>query len=68
MAKRAVDDFEDRRVLTVPEFRERNRLSKTTWWRLKQVGMTPRTIRLSPHREGITIAEERRWQQSRLSA
>jgi predicted DNA-binding transcriptional regulator AlpA len=59
------DSFEDRRVLTLPEFRRRNKLSRTTYWRLKVAGETPATIQLSARREGITVAEERRWQQSR---
>jgi predicted DNA-binding transcriptional regulator AlpA len=67
MAKKAVDDFEDRRVLTVPEFRERNKISKTTWWRLKQAGETPRLISLTRKLKGVTLGEERRWQESRMS-
>jgi hypothetical protein len=61
-------DFEDRRVLSVPEFRERNKISKTQWFRLKQAGKTPRTVRLSAQREGVRLCDERAWQEARLSA
>jgi predicted DNA-binding transcriptional regulator AlpA len=61
-----IDDFEDRRVLTLVEFRKRNRISRTTFYRL--IDEMPPRIRLSAKREGITIGDERRWQQARRSA
>jgi hypothetical protein len=57
---------EERRVLTVAEFRARNRISKTTWYRLRD--QMPPTIRLSTAREGVRLSDEFEWQEARRRA
>ena len=57
------DSFEDRRVLTPAEFRARNRISRTQYYR--HIDEMPPRIQLSEKRHGITVKAEREWQQSR---
>jgi len=58
--------LEDDRVLTFNEWCDLNGFSRATGQRLKLSGQGPRFIQLSERRQGITVGENRRWQQSRL--
>jgi hypothetical protein len=42
-----------------------NGFSESTGQRLLNTGKGPRFIRLSARRKGVTVGENRRWQQSR---
>jgi hypothetical protein len=65
------NSFDAHRVMLAPEWRQRNHVSKSEWYRRRQrqragepgsENLLPRTVRLSPKREGITFEEEARWQ------
>jgi hypothetical protein len=66
------DAFELRRVTPVPAWRQRNHMSKSEWHRRRRLqregapgseNLLPKTIRLSAHREGVTLAAEIAWQE-----
>jgi hypothetical protein len=57
------DTFEDRKLIPVPEWRERNGVSKSQWHRHRDE--MPPTIRISARREAISVGDERRWQEAR---
>jgi len=67
--------FESQRVMPPRLFRERNRMSKSEYYRRRQrqragepgaENLLPLHIRLSEHREGIRFCDEAAWQQARL--
>jgi hypothetical protein len=58
----------DSQVLTFPEWCALNRISKRTGRRILSAPGGPVVTRLSPRRFGITVANNRRWQQSRERA
>jgi len=43
-----------------------NNFSESTGQRLIASGQGPRFVRISEKRKGVTVGENRRWQQSRL--
>jgi hypothetical protein len=53
-------------VMTFDEWCELNGFSRSTGQRIVASGSGPAFVRLSARRKGITIAENRRWQASRL--
>jgi predicted DNA-binding transcriptional regulator AlpA len=64
--RRAVDDL---RVLTFPaQCAEVLGVSKDTLLRLRKKGEGPIVTRISDRRIGVTVANLRRWQQSRERA
>jgi hypothetical protein len=58
--------MEDDRVLTFDQWCELNSLSRKTGQRIVAAGKGPNFIKLSERRKGVTVAENRRWQASRL--
>lgn len=54
------------RILTFSEWCQLNSFSPSTGQRLIASGQGPVFVRLSARRKGVTVAENRRWQQSRL--
>jgi predicted DNA-binding transcriptional regulator AlpA len=58
--------IDDDRVLSFIEWCELNGFSRSTGQRLIASGNGPRFIQLSEKRKGVTIGENRRWQQSRV--
>jgi hypothetical protein len=58
----------DSRVMTFPEWCAVNSISPRTGRRLIQAGQGPVITQLSPKRIGITVANNRRWQESRERA
>jgi predicted DNA-binding transcriptional regulator AlpA len=60
------DDLEGDRVLSFAEWHTLNGFSRATAQRLLASGNGPRFIKLSERRIGVTVAENRRWQTSRL--
>jgi hypothetical protein len=59
----AVDDD---RVMSFDDWCKLNGFSRSTGQRLIASGQGPRFIQLSEKRKGVTIGENRRWQESRL--
>jgi hypothetical protein len=57
---------EDDRVMTFDEWCRLNHFSRSTGERIVAAGKGPRFIQLSERRKGVTVAENRRWQESRL--
>lgn len=55
----------DDRVLTFPQWCELNGFSVPTGQRIRNAGNGPKFVQLSPRRIGVTVGENRRWQQSR---
>jgi predicted DNA-binding transcriptional regulator AlpA len=53
------------RVLSFEEWCDLNGFSRTTGRRIRATGIGPRFIRLSAKRLGVTVGENRAWQQSR---
>jgi hypothetical protein len=58
--------MEDDRVMTFDEWCRLNNLSRSTGQRIIAAGNGPKFIKLSERRKGVTVAENRRWQTSRL--
>jgi predicted DNA-binding transcriptional regulator AlpA len=58
--------IEEDRVLTLDEWCAINSISRRSAYRLIEDGTGPRFIRLSARRRGVTVGENRRWQQSRV--
>ncbi|EGP07531.1 hypothetical protein CSIRO_2770 [Bradyrhizobiaceae bacterium SG-6C] len=58
--------MEDDRVLTFQEWCTLNGFSRMTGQRLIASGEGPSFIQLSQRRKGVTVGENRRWQQSRV--
>jgi predicted DNA-binding transcriptional regulator AlpA len=54
------------RVLSFMQWCEINGFSRSTGQRIIKAGNGPRFIQLSEKRIGLTITENRRWQQSRV--
>lgn len=58
----------DDQVLTLPEWCRLNSISLKTGQRIMAAGLGPVATQLSPNRIGVTIANNRRWQQTRERA
>ncbi|EIG63471.1 AlpA family transcriptional regulator [Bradyrhizobium sp. WSM1253] len=58
--------MEDDRVLSFAEWCKLNGFSLSTGQRIIAAGTGPTFIKLSERRKGVTVAENRRWQASRL--
>jgi predicted DNA-binding transcriptional regulator AlpA len=59
-------DLEGDRVLSFAEWHTLNGFSRATAQRLLASGKGPRFVKLSERRIGVTVAENRRWLESRL--
>jgi hypothetical protein len=57
---------DDDRVMSFDDWCKLNGFSRSTGQRLIASGKGPQFIQLSEKRKGVTIGENRRWQQSRL--
>ena len=60
--------MEDDRVMSFDDWCKLNGFSRSTGQRLIASGNGPRFIQLSEKRKGVTVGENRRWQESRLIA
>jgi predicted DNA-binding transcriptional regulator AlpA len=58
--------MEDDRVLSFDDWCKLNGFSRSTGQRIIAAGNGPQFIKLSERRKGVTVAENRRWQASRL--
>ena len=58
--------MDDDRVMSFDEWCLLNGFSRSTGQRLVASGKGPAFIRLSVRRVGVTVAENRRWQASRM--
>ena len=58
--------IDDDRILTFGEWCQLNSFSPSTGQRLIASGEGPVFVQLSARRKGVTVAENRRWRQSRL--
>ena len=58
--------MDDDRVMSFDEWCLLNGFSRSTGQRLAASGKGPAFIRLSVRRVGVTVAENRRWQASRI--
>lgn len=65
MTNAALADL-DCRVLSFNEWCSLNSFSRATGQRLIAAGEGPRFLKLSERRIGVTVAENRRWQLSRM--
>ena len=66
MAKHSLQhSLDDDKVLTFAEWCELNRLGKRTGRRIIRSGNGPVVTQLSERRIGITVGNNRRWQESR---
>jgi len=59
---------DDDRVMSFDDWCKLNGFSRSTGQRLIASGNGPRFIQLSEKRKGVTVGENRRWQESRLIA
>jgi hypothetical protein len=59
---------DDDRVMSFDDWCELNDFSRSTGQRIIASGRGPRFIQLSEKRKGVTVGENRRWQESRLVA
>jgi predicted DNA-binding transcriptional regulator AlpA len=57
---------DDDRVMSFDDWCKLNGFSRSTGQRLIASGSGPRFIQLSEKRKGVTIGENRQWQQSRI--
>jgi predicted DNA-binding transcriptional regulator AlpA len=57
---------DDDRVISFDDWCKLNGFSRSTGQRLIASGNGPRFIQLSEKRKGVTIGENRQWQQSRI--
>ncbi|WP_051000414.1 helix-turn-helix transcriptional regulator [Bradyrhizobium diazoefficiens] len=60
------DDLGGDRVLSFDDWCKLNGFSRSTGQRIVSAGKGPTFIKLSVRRIGVTVAENRRWQASRL--
>ena len=60
--------LDDQRVMTIPQWAEVNGFSIWTAQRLIKAGKAPPITQISDRRIGITVANNRVWQQSRERA
>ena len=60
--------MDDDRVMSFDDWCKLNGFSRSTGQRLIASGNGPRFIQLSEKRKGVTVGENRRWQESRLMA
>ncbi|PDT57111.1 transcriptional regulator [Bradyrhizobium diazoefficiens] len=60
------DDLGGDRVLSFDDWCKLNGFSRSTGQRIVSAGKGPNFIKLSVRRIGVTVAENRRWQASRL--
>jgi hypothetical protein len=58
--------IDDDRVMSFIEWCDLNSFSRSTGQRILAGGKGPRFIQLSEKRKGVTVGENRRWQESRL--
>lgn len=58
--------MEDDRVMSFDDWCNLNGFSRSTGQRLIAAGKGPKFIKLSERRKGVTVAENRSWQASRL--
>jgi hypothetical protein len=58
--------MEDDRVMSFDDWCKLNRFSRSTGQRICGAGKGPRFIQLSERRKGVTVGENRRWQESRF--
>ncbi len=58
--------MDDDRVMSFDDWCNLNGFSRSTGQRIVASGKGPRFIQLSEKRKGVTIGENRRWQQSRV--
>lgn len=58
--------MDDDRVMSFDDWCNLNGFSRSTGQRIVASGKGPRFIQLSAKRKGVTIGENRRWQQSRV--
>lgn len=58
--------MDDDRVMSFEDWCQLNGFSRSTGQRLVTAGKGPRFIQLSERRKGVTVGENRRWQESRL--
>jgi hypothetical protein len=58
--------MEDDRVLSFDDWCKLNAFSRSTGQRIIASGNGPNFIKLSERRKGVTVGENRRWQQSRV--
>ena len=58
---------DDQRVMTFAEWCDDNSFSESTGRRIRKAGTGPRFIELSDRRIGVTISENRRWQNARAA-
>lgn len=58
--------MDDDRVMSFDDWCNLNGFSRSTGQRIVASGNGPRFIQLSEKRKGVTIGENRRWQQSRV--
>jgi hypothetical protein len=59
---------DDDRVMSFDDWCKLNGFSRSTGQRIIASGNGPRFIQLSEKRKGVTVGENRRWQESRLIA
>jgi hypothetical protein len=59
---------DDDRVMSFDDWCKLNGFSRSTGQRILSGGHGPRFIQLSEKRKGVTVGENRRWQESRLIA
>jgi hypothetical protein len=57
---------DDDRVMSFDDWCKLNAFSRSTGQRIIAGGNGPRFIQLSQKRKGVTVGENRRWQESRL--
>jgi hypothetical protein len=58
--------MDDDRVMSFDDWCNLNGFSRSTGQRIVASGNGPRFIKLSEKRKGVTIGENRRWQESRV--
>jgi prophage regulatory protein len=63
-----VPQLTEERLLAPKEVVRRTSLSRTTLWRLAQIGAFPKSVRISPGRCGWRAADVEQWIASRLNA
>jgi len=62
-----MSDSNDEKVLTFAEWCAINSFSRATGQRIIAAGGGPNFLKLSERRKGVTVGENRRWQESRTS-
>jgi hypothetical protein len=59
-------NVDDDRVMSFDDWCKLNNFSRSTGQRIIGAGKGPQFIQLSEKRKGVTVGENRRWQQSRV--